>query len=511
MSDTVDSNVTGLAFAEESTLKTLPGSPKFYGLEPNSYDDFGGNYSLTARNPINANRRRKKGVITDLDASGGFETDLTKSNLARIMQGFMFADAHEKTTTDPISGGAAVPITSVAGSTDDHYGAASGLGSFAVGALVYAEGFGIAGNNGLKIVDSGGSATVLPVTTDLTAEASPPAAAKVTTVGFEFGSGDLVADYTAGVLTLTTTTANLNDKGLSVGEWIYIGGDTSGTSFATLPKGFARISAIAAKVLTFDKTTFTPASDSGTGKTVRVFFGTFLRDEDAADIVRRTYTLQRTLGDDGDGIQSEYLKGAVANEFSLDLSTADKAMYSMSFAACEHTTRTGAEGPLSDTGSLTEPPTEDAFNTSNDVVRAHLTIIDPANPNPSALFGFAEEIAITINNNVTPNKAIGTLGAFEMTAGTFEVGGSLTAYFSTVTAAAAIRNNSDVALDVIFAKDNAGVVFDLPLIALGNGRLNVVQDEPIKLPLDMPAAESSLGFTLGVTQFPYLPTAAMPS
>ena len=54
----IDSNITGLAFAEEVCLKQLPTTaadgfdPTWYALEPNSYSDFGGEIATVARAPI---------------------------------------------------------------------------------------------------------------------------------------------------------------------------------------------------------------------------------------------------------------------------------------------------------------------------------------------------------------------------------------------------------------------------------------------------------------------------
>lgn len=502
-----DSNATGLRYAEESELGVLPGTlgadAVWYPFEPNSYADFGGQISTVARNPINQSRQRKKGVVTDLDASGGFNQDLTFDNTTRVLQGFFFATMHEKATTRPLNSDPVV-LTGILAANDD-YTAASGLPTSIVsGDLVYASGFGVAANNGLKRANATSTGIAISVADALSDEATPPAAAGVKLVGHQFGTGTSAIALNGSLVRLTESTLNLTTLPLTVGEWIFIGGDGATLRFDN-NVGFARISAIAATYLEFDKVTFTPSTEAGTGDTIQIFYCDFIKNEsDPTLIVRRTYQLERTLGEDDDGTMSEYLVGAVPNELTLNIAQADKVTMDLSFVAIDFEQRDGLDDvKIGDRPSLT---VEDAYNTSSDITRIKLAI--PGDAAVAPLFAFATEMTLSLNNNVTPNKAIGVLGAFDTSAGTFEVGGNMTAYFANVEAVAAVRNNTDITLDVFMLKNNKALMWDIPLLSLGDGRLSVEQDQPITLPLETNAAESSFGHTLMFARFNYLPDIA---
>jgi hypothetical protein len=506
MPNKIDSNTTALAYAEEQSLKTLPGTPVWYPLEPNSYSDFGGQVSLLSRNPINALRKNKKGVITDLDASGEFNQDLTHSNLTRLLQGFFFADIREKVTNLPMNG-TAIPFTSVTASTDI-YAAASGLAGILANSLVYFTGFTNAANNGLKVVPSASTATQITAP-DGTVDETPPATAKAKLVGYQFASGTLNVAMNGQLVQLSRASGavDFTTLPLNPGDWIFVGGDAVGERFVTNLPGFGRVKRVATTFIELDKVSWTPSAETGTGKTVRIFYCDVLKDESTTNLIkRRTYNIERQLGNDGNGIQSEYLVGAVANELTINIAQADKINVDISFVACDVEQRTGTTGIKS--GTRATQTVEDAYNTSSDFSRIKLNLAGDAYTSSTALFAFATEMTVSINNNVNPNKAVGTLGAFDLSVGNFTVSGEMTAYFGDVTAVQAVRNNSDITIDFAIVKANKGLLFDMPLIALGDGRLEVEQDEAITLPLETNAAESTYGHTLFLGSFSYLPDLA---
>lgn len=521
----IDSNITGLRYCQETSLGVLPAAASqfWFPFEPNSYSDFGGSVTTIARNPINPGRQRKKGVVTDLDASGGFNTDLTQTNLQDILQGFFFADVRRKQRFTGVQ---------TVDTSDDSYGATGIHTGFFAGDLIFATGYTNAANNGVKVVATATSNKVT-VVENLVNETSP-ATARIQAVGFQFGTGEVEIVVPGGgalpYLNRASGSKDFTQLGLIPGEFVFIGGDAAVTQFATAAcNGFARVRSVSSTQIVFDKTQGTMAADNGSGKTIRIFKpASLLKNEVGTSIKRRSYGLERKLGanDDADLTreQAEYLEGAIPSEMTINVSTADKLTVDLSFQALRNsvidenvaganTLRSKAAVIAGSAANAPDIVEADAFNTSSDVSRIKLSTFTEGTTNPSSLFAFVQELSLTLNNNLSPNKAVGVLGSFEVTAGTFEVGGNVTAYFSDVAAVNAVKNNADVTLEAHFVKSNAGISFDVPLISLGDGRPNVEQDQPITLPLENSAATgakiaASMNHTLMMMFWDYLPNAA---
>lgn len=535
---TVDSNKSSLFYAEETTIKTLPVTPTWRPLQPNSYSSFGGDTKTTMSEPITKDRQRFKGSVTDLDVKAGITSDVKQDNLSRIMQGFLYALAHEKATTAPINPtGTQRTITSVAAGSIT---ASAAFGSTPVSSLLFSKGFAKAQNNSLTRLTAvaGAVYSVSPyyggeAESALVAEAAPPATASVEVVGFAlhgdvllYGPGSTFGGAVV-VNPLLSSAANVDftTLGLQAGEWVYLGdnnddlSDTGATEYnffaadgTTRNRGYCRIAAISATVLQFDICigSATWALGSGAGGSCAIgastyasmYFGTVIHNELSANIVRTTYTLQRQLGK-GAGNQDmlEYISGAVPDQLSLSIPSNNKLTADLSFVGMD----AQQEYAASLSGTYLPQDASAAYNTASDLFAAFIYIVGDSAP----LFGYATDQKLTINNNAKPNKALGVIGAFEANIGDFDVSGSITAYFDDIASMTAVRNNSDVGLTNVFSKSNAGWIVDLPMLTLKSPGLKVEKDKPIMSDVSHDASVGSNDFTLLYNHFSYLPSAAM--
>lgn len=303
----IDSNITGLAFAEELTLGVLPGSPVWKRLNPNSYSDFGGDVKTVAPNPINPSRQRKKGSVVDLDASSGFNHNLSFYNVQDLFESVMFADMRKK-------GRVAVTAVDVDTTFPDEYEVASSTG-FLVGSLIKGHNLTNSQNNALNTVTAV-TGTTVEVATGLLVTETAPSTAYIQVVGYASAVGDLDVDASGNFAKITSTTLNFTTLDLVVGQWIFVGGDLTANQFTNaVNNGFKRIRSITATALTLDKSVATMVTEANTTKDVWIFFGDVLRNETGTLIKRRSYHLERTLGAPDDAlpaqIQSEYVKGQI--------------------------------------------------------------------------------------------------------------------------------------------------------------------------------------------------------
>jgi hypothetical protein len=512
----IDSNITGLVYAKEAEIGYLPGengnpgTPVWYRLNPNSYSDFGGEVVTATPSPINDSRQRRKGVLTDINASGGINHNLSFTSLTDLMQGVMFAAIRKKANVLV----SAIDLDTV---NPDLYDVAATAG-FMVGGLIKGHNFLTVANNALNVVTVVATDVSIAVADGQLVAETPPATAYIQLVGFQFVDADAEIDATGSlpVLVSNGTLVDFTTFGLVPGQWIFLGGDATINDWTNAANtGFKRIRGVTATEITFDKSDSAMVSEvAASGKFIRMFFGDVLRNESGVDISRSSYQIERSLGQPDTGssaTQSELLKGAVPNELTINIPQAELANVDIAFMAIDDEKRTSVQG-LKQTSVLSFPVSSE-YNTSSDISRLRMGIVSDVNEAQDALFAYVTEATISITNNITPNKAVGTLGSFDLSAGTFQVSGNVTAYFATVEATSAVRNNSDVTFDISFVKDNTAMIFDLPLVSLGDGRLSVELDQPITLPLVTEAAsgediDPNLDHTLLITYFSYVPNIA---
>ena len=509
--DKIDSNSTGLHICVEDSFKTVSGDEVWNQFEPNEYADFGPEYTTTPRSPIRPDRQRRKGPITDQEVPAGFQMDLQYGSFFNIINHYMMAAYRSK-------GIESVTAVDIDGANPDEYEVASTTG-FLVGSLVLGRNFTNPGNNTMNAVTAVVTDTSVEVATGtLTAEASPPSDADIVVVGYQFGSGELDVDVTTGVLPRLNRASGSLDfttLGLAAGEWIYVGGDAANTSFATAQNGYMRVRSVAATYIEIDKAPAALVADAGSGKTIQIFFGNFLKNEQQALFVHNFLQIERALGapesTQPTQIQYEYLTGQTASELKINLAGQDKITLDCSFMGADHE-------PVAHTasrkgGTFNSASTDDAFNTTSDVASITVAQAQSDSEYIAPLFGYVQEMSITLNNNVTLNKAIGSLGGFDATAGEFMVSAEIKAYFKTVQILTDRKNNIDVTLDAHLMKDNKGITIDMPLIGMASGIPEVEANEPIFLPLNVDAVsgedvDAAQNHTLSFTLFDWLPNAA---
>lgn len=471
---------------ESATPGVLPGSPVFKYFEANSITDMGETLGMTTRTPITSDRMKRKGGITSLDSAVSFDADLTYSMLDTFAQGFWFSSWKAQTSFVP---------TAV---TTGGYTVASG-GDLAAGTLVYARGYENATNNGLKVTDTSTGATTIDTVATLVAEASPPTGSRVDVVGVQAASGDIVVDADGN---LTSTILDFTTLSLNVGQFIYIGGGTTATSFATAGDSFARIRVIAANKLTLDKqSSATWAADAGTGKTIQIFIASFIRNVPYSDgdYLTETYTFEQIAN----SLTNKYFypNGNYANELSITMNMQDKATCSFGFIGLDTPLPTSSRA----SGTWVYPVDTTMLNTSSDFARLQMQTSTGTEivSSDDAVF---QDLTVTLSNNVTAKKGLGSLPTVFVTVGNLDVSISGSLYLVSDQSIISTRANDTVTLDWCISNEDGGFYFDIPSMTLGDNSRDFPANDTINVSLTgSDFKDEFFGYSFSCSKFPYLP------
>ena len=493
-------NNTALSFTVETSLGTA--GDTWTSLEPNDIGTYGATTTTVAREPISKDRARRKGTITDLESAVEFESDLTVSAMSDFGEGFVFASSptailrFNNTSFANSSDLCSVPALSAAQAGMLTYAAAGAK------SLVYLGGYGS--------FDGVYPLAAQPVTSDteleidgtgITTSFSTDPSRSIEVAGVELGASDCTIAVSGSTVTLTSA-ADVSDfatLGLTAGMMVFIGNRSTTTG----SRGFARVVSVASNVVPLDKADATLVAGSGISD-ISVMFGQLYRNvsTDDASFIERSYQFELAMPNLGAAAATgyEYAKGNFANTLSLNVPLADKATMSFGFVG------TDTEVPTTTQKTHTtevEPSLTEAFNTSSDVLRLRVTDTDE-----TAMTSCFKDFTLSLNNNVSPERCIGTLGAEFMNTGNFLVDLEAEVLFTDEDVVSAIRNNDTVTLDAVIRNNNGAVAVDIPSLTLGDGAKSFPVNESVTISLSGQSFnDATLGTSVGISTIPGAPAA----
>lgn len=506
--NTNSGNGTGIAIAVETSLK-VAGNVWFNIPRVDSYSGFKRNRTVVEDDSISTSYQATKSRQTGHDAEGGFTVPM-QPEMIRYAPGFMFADATEYFDTLPING-VANPCTAVSATTG--YDMTTALpASLVTNDILFAANFATPSLNGVKVVLA---VTSDKVTVDggTVAEAGVPSDASLQRVGHEFTSGDLGLVVVGDVVTITSSTKDLTELGLVVGQWIFVGGDLALNQFAT-GYGYLRVSAVSTNLIQFDDVAWigTLATDTGTAKLVRMFISVYCRYEDLeANQTCTSYNVRRLIGPDANGMMSEYLEGAFINSVKLNGSLDAKHTMEMGFMALTKTTRDGTTGVKAGTVLDLYDAEREPMVTPSDVFRIKLSIL-PTNDheNAASLFTYASEFSFDITNNITVIRAVNSGTGIDISRGMAGISGTVTPFIKDDAVIQAVNSDATMSFNAILANANRGVIYDMPHLGANDDGVTVAKDEAIKITVAMNGAMNKHGYSFATASFDFLPNIAMP-
>jgi hypothetical protein len=325
-------------------------------------------------------------------------------------------------------------------------------------ALARMTGNATAANNGVFLCTTGSATVPAFVGAGFVTEAAPPAASRLKVVGFQGASGDITATADG----LASTALDFTTMNLVVGQWIKVGGTLDASTFAFLVTAgaaaragaFMRVTAIAAGALTCDNLPSGWTTDAGTGKTIKVWFGDYIRNGSLQTAV----TIEK--GFMGQSVPTYIVNtGMVVNTMEHSISNKQKITGVVNF--------TGMGGGQSTT-TLDAAP--DAA-TLGQVMAAHANVGRLAEAGSKLTSpNWGRELTFQINNNNRTVDPIDETSSAAIREGEFSVSGKINTYFGSNSLLAKFYDGTQTSLNARVAKNSQALIFQFPRVTLrGDG------------------------------------------
>ena len=497
---------------------------KWFSLPFVNLPRFGASVFIRANDSIDNTRQRKEGSIVDLDAGASLDSYLSIGALS-VLGESAFLTKFSSSQADGSFGWVSKAIGVSAGKQT----VALDNARVGVGSIMLFEGYHESCNaNGIfPVVTVTGTTTKTVGITNADAKPCVDASgtARIYHVGHKFASGKLTGLGNDSVYYVNYEKTSTFDPLGHLQPGSYIKFQASGR-YDTLD-GYARVHRVSADSSTsgkiyFDKvangaalnTAITNGGNSfdSDAETV-IFFGYYLRNVDRGNaswdqttsVIEGHYQgLTSSTGD----IESrrEYLREVLCDSLSISVAATDLVFSSWSFIGTDVNPKLSDGKFLDRTAKRILVPKSEVFDATNSVVRKRIRAqasVTGSIDKDRDLVEITTSMGFTISNNMSPQKAVGVLGAEFQNIGMFDVGVSVAGVLTSPEYTHFLRSAEPATAELILENGNGGIAIDVPSLLLSGGDKAFPQNESINIQLQGQAfRDPTFGTSCGITLFP---------
>lgn len=366
----------------------------------------------------------------------------------------------------------------------------SGAATLPSGTLI--EVLGSKYNDGVYKLGASSNATTLNVPSgSFVAETvSPTGSVIVRIIGFEFSDADLSVNSSGH---LASSSQDLTVFGLVPGSKVLFRASANAHSFPTgggVDEGlhYAYVAeTVTTNLIQLKNRTFPTAAISGTGKTIRLYFGICLRNVPFghADHVREpAHWLELVDPSVGaaDATTYTYAESAVLSTLTMPLATEQKIEATLNFMARKIDEFNESADRLAGASAAYAPTGSAQFHTQCASMLAFRVVVNEDDTELISPSGEVQSGTFTISHNPSPVKGIGGCGTSQIVLGDIDVGlTGMSVHFDSAEKARAIRARTICRAEMLMKSASGSISIDLPTGRLTGGSRDFPENAPVMI------------------------------